>query len=265
MSIGDVWLRDTVMSYGKIIVTLIILIYIIFRKWPKLCEIVYKAHLLGFEMELAEIAFPYKKELFKILETIVSNDKSLRSKGCIRVLEIGVKTGDNIRFYPDNTHFIGVDWNTKLAEYLNDDNHSWQFGHIFVERLIIGDGSNLKLIPDNHVDVVVSIRSLCSIKLPLNALDEIKRILGPGGRYIFMEHVPETKDYFLRWIQIILTRSGLWPSLFGNCHLDFDIIREINDAGFKRVTSTSVILDGPVSQTVHLLLTGQHVLGVAMR
>lgn len=80
-----------------------------------------------------------------------------------------------------------------------------------------------------------------------------------------MEHVPEKKDYFLRWIQIILTRSGLWPSLFGNCHLDFDIIREINDAGFKRVTSTSVILDGPVSQTVHLLLTGQHVLGVAMR
>ncbi|XP_043684876.1 methyltransferase-like protein 7A [Vespula pensylvanica] len=265
MSNSDLWLRDTATFYGKLIITLFISMLIIVRNWTKLCEIVYKSYLVGFELEFAELAFPYKKELFKILGTMISNDELLRSMGCIRLLEIGVKTGDNIQFYPDNTHFIGVDWNVRLAEYLNDENHSLEFGHINVERLIIGDGSNLKQIKTGSVDVVVSIRSLCSIKSPLNTFDEIKRILAPNGKYIFMEHVPETKGYIVRWLQILLTRSGLWPSLFGNCRLNFDFMEEIKGAGFKRVRSRSITLNGPVSQIFHLTLTGRHVLGVAIR
>ncbi|KAK2580145.1 hypothetical protein KPH14_012418 [Odynerus spinipes] len=181
MSSGDLWLRDTATSYGQIIILLFLIIFVINRKWKKLCERVYKAHLVGFELECAELAFPYKRELFKILRKIVSDDEILRSLGCIRVLEIGVKTGDNIQFYPEGTHFIGVDWNIKLADYLVDTNHSWEFGHIVLERLIVGDGSNLKEIPSGCIDVVVSTRSLCSAKSPRLAFSEIRRVLAPVG------------------------------------------------------------------------------------
>lgn len=64
---------------------------------------------------------------------------------------------DNIQFYPDDIHFIGVDWNVGLAEYLNDENHFMEFGHINVKHLIIGYSSNLKQINSGTVDVVVSI------------------------------------------------------------------------------------------------------------
>lgn len=107
MSNNDLWVRDILASYGVIVmITLCIVIWAI-RKWPTLRKDIYKTHLLGFEMEFAELASPYKEHLFKALQYIVSNDEMLRSMGSIRILEIGVKTGMNRiyaqYFFPLNT------------------------------------------------------------------------------------------------------------------------------------------------------------------
>lgn len=96
MSSVDLWMRDILASYGIIVSIILCVVIWMIRKWPTLRKDIYRAHLLGFEMECAELASPYKEHLFKALQYIVSNDEMLRSMGAIRILEIGVKTGANI-------------------------------------------------------------------------------------------------------------------------------------------------------------------------
>lgn len=86
-----------------------------------------------------------------------------------------------------------------------------------------------------------------------------------GGKYIFVEHVPEKEGTFVRWLQIALTRTSIWPSLFGNCRLDADCVAEIENTGFEKVSWTSLALEGYVSHPLHLFLSRQHVFGIATR
>ncbi|XP_011691056.1 PREDICTED: methyltransferase-like protein 7A isoform X1 [Wasmannia auropunctata] len=265
MSNIDLWMRDVLASYGIIGLIILCVVIWIIQKWPTLRKDTYKAHLLGFEMECAELASPYKEHLFKALQDIISNDEMLRSMGSIRILEIGVKTGENIQFYPEGTHLIGVDWNVKLGEYLIKGNRSWQFSHVIIERLITGDGSSLKEVLTGSVDVVVTTRSLCSVKSVHSTLQEIRRVLAPGGKYIFVEHIPEKEGTFIRWLQLALTRTGIWPSLFGDCRLDVNCVADIENAGFKKVSWTFLALEGYISYSLHLILSRQHVCGIATR
>lgn len=87
--------------------------------------------------------------------------------------------GDNLPFYPQGTNFVGVDWNTKLPNYLINSDRSWQFDHLTFERFIIGDGSDLKKVATGYVDAVVTTRSLCSSKSMRKTLQEIRRVLAP--------------------------------------------------------------------------------------
>ncbi|XP_077267088.1 thiol S-methyltransferase TMT1A-like isoform X1 [Temnothorax americanus] len=275
MSSTDLWMRDILASYGVILLIISCVAIWMIEKWPTLRKDTYRAHLLGFEMECAELASPYKEHLFKVLQYIVSNDEMLRSMGSIRILEIGVKTGanwisarahgENVQFYPESTHLIGVDWNIKLGEYLVKGNRSWQFSHVIIERLITGDGSSLKEVLTGCVDAVVTTRSLCSVKSLQSTLQEIRRVLAPGGKYIFVEHVPEKKGTFIRWLQIALTRTGIWPALFGDCRLDVDCVADIENAGFNKVSWTFLALEGYVSHPFHLTLSRQHVFGIATK
>ena len=49
-------------------------------------------------------------------------------------------------------------------------------------------------LPDQSVDVVISSLVLCSVTDPAHVLAEITRILRPGGRYSFVEHVAAPAD-----------------------------------------------------------------------
>lgn len=86
-----------------------------------------------------------------------------------------------------------------------------------------------------------------------------------GGKYIFVEHVLEKEGTFVRWLQIALTRTGIWPSLFGDCHLDVDCVTEIENTGFEKVSWTSLALEGYVTHPLHLFLSKQHIFGIATR
>ncbi|XP_076655746.1 thiol S-methyltransferase TMT1A-like [Halictus rubicundus] len=262
MSVSDLWIRDLFTNYGLLALLFSCAAIVMSQQWSNLQKYVYKAYLTGFEVEWAEIALPHRKRLFKLLHNAVSSDERLRSMGCIRVLEIGVKTGENIPFYPDNTHLISVDRNLKLAEYLIKGK---QFSHVSIERVIVGDGSSLKNVPTGYVDVVVTTRSLCSAKSIPSTLREIHRVLAPGGQYLFIEHVPETEGTFVYWLQKVLSQMKIWPSLFGGCRLTADPIKHIRNIGFASITCDTFILEGCVTQNFHLVLSRKHILGIAIR
>jgi ubiquinone/menaquinone biosynthesis C-methylase UbiE len=66
------------------------------------------------------------------------------------------------------------------------------------------------------VDGFVGTLVLCSVADPDRALGEIRRILKPGGRYAFIEHVAADDDGRLRWQRRL---EPIWKRIAGNCHL----------------------------------------------
>jgi hypothetical protein len=86
-----------------------------------------------------------------------------------------------------------------------------------------------------------------------------------GGKYLFLEHFPDKEGSFIGWIQMILTKTKIWPTLFGGCRLNSDPTRDIKRYGFKEIKLEHVTLQGDVSHPHHLLLTRHHVIGSATR
>ena len=111
------------------------------------------------------------------------------------VLEIGFGTGLNLSFYPDAINeIITVDNNPgvhKLAQKRIDKSS------ITVDHRILS-GENLPMT-DNSFDSVVSTWTLCSIEKVEQAVNEIHRVLKPGGKFFFIEHGLSNEPSIQTW------------------------------------------------------------------
>ena len=106
-----------------------------------------------------------------------SADPELRKKGGLRILEIGPGPGYNFEFYPPNSELTVVEVNPFFEEqfFKKQADHP----HIKMERFVVGFAEDMKSLPDNSVDIVVSTMVLCSVRTVEGALKEIHRILVP--------------------------------------------------------------------------------------
>jgi ubiquinone/menaquinone biosynthesis C-methylase UbiE len=84
-------------------------------------------------------------------------------------------------------------------------------------------------LPDGSVDTAVVTYALCTIPDPRRALREIRRILNPGCRMLFIEHERSTELWRSRWQDRL---NGLWRRLAGGCHLNRSPQQLIDEAGF---------------------------------
>lgn len=96
-----------------------------------------------------------------------------------------------------------------------------------VERLPAEDGT---------FDAVVATLMLCSVRDMAVAIEEMHRVLRPGGKLIFMEHV-RADSSGLRRVQR-LADATVWPLCFGNCHAARDPVAALTDGGFSIVSLT---------------------------
>jgi ubiquinone/menaquinone biosynthesis C-methylase UbiE len=88
-------------------------------------------------------------------------------------------------------------------------------------------------IDDRSIDTVVTTWTMCSIPVLEGALREMRRVLKPGGRLLFVEHgrAPEPR---VRWFQDRFT--PVWKRFSGGCHLN----RAIEDMVGTRVFASSI-------------------------
>ncbi|CAG2061614.1 unnamed protein product [Timema podura] len=168
---------------------------------------------------------------------------------------------ENLKYYPRNSRVTLVDKNVYLQSYF--EANSSRISHLKVERFIISHGDDLRGVPSNSVDVVVATLVLCSAANVGAVLREIRRILAPGGKYYFMEHVHERSPTFLRTVQLLLSASGLWPAVFDGCHLDRDAARSIERASFKDLSYKYVSVED--SRVPLLNLMKSHLIGSATK
>lgn len=86
-------------------------------------------------------------------------------------------SGENLKYFPKNSHVVVVDRNVYLQAYL--DSNPGLTRSVNIERVIVFSEDNLEPIPDNSVDAVVATFVLCSVTRVSLVLSEIKRILAP--------------------------------------------------------------------------------------
>jgi SAM-dependent methyltransferase len=164
------------------------------------------------------------------------------------VLEIGPGGGANLRYLADDVYWIGVEPNRFFLPYL--EREAKRLGR-FVE-LRSGTAERLPL-PDRSVDAVVSSLVLCSVDDVPAALAEVRRVLRPGGRFVFLEHVGAEPGSRLRSVQSAV--RPLWSALAAGCEPDRDLEAAIRSAGFASVRCEAFRLPLP--------LVGPHIAGVA--
>lgn len=143
-----------------------------------------------------------------------------------RVLEIGVGSGLNLPFYaPAAKSLIGLDPSVQLLAMARQAARRASATIEFIN-------SSAETIPlyNRSVDTVVSTWTLCSVSDAIRALGEMRRVLRPSGKFIFVEHgyAPDTN---IRWWQDHLTPG--WKRLSGGCHLNRAIGELIEKAGFR--------------------------------
>jgi ubiquinone/menaquinone biosynthesis C-methylase UbiE len=143
-----------------------------------------------------------------------------------RVLELGCGSGVNFGHYrPPVTDVIAVEPEPTLRERAE---RAAQDAPVRV-TVVAGQADHLPL-DEESVDEAVSSLVLCSVPDQAAALAELRRVLRPGGRLHFYEHVVARNP-----IGRALEHSAdatIWPRVFGNCHLGRDTRASIERAGF---------------------------------
>jgi len=147
-----------------------------------------------------------------------------------QVLEVGAGTGLNIPHYPRAVvRLVLTDPDAHMRRKLSQKAraHDWEQAEVL-------DASLEKLpLPTDAFDAVVGTLVLCSVPRLDRALAEIYRVLKPGGRFVFLEHVAaEDRPRRLRWQQRV---EPFWKRLSGNCHLTRRTAEAIVAAGLALV------------------------------
>jgi SAM-dependent methyltransferase len=101
-------------------------------------------------------------------------------------------------------------------------------------------------LADSKIDTVVMTWALCSIADPLAALREIRRVLKPDGRLLFVEHGLSPEPGIERWQHRL---TPIWCHVAGGCHLDRKMDDLIRSAGFDMIELRTEYASGPRPMT----------------
>jgi ubiquinone/menaquinone biosynthesis C-methylase UbiE len=167
------------------------------------------------------------------------------------VLEIGPGTGANLPYLaPQPLKWVGVEPNRFMRGYLQEK--ALALGM----EVEVRDGTAENLpAPENSVDTVIGTLVLCSVTDQRRVLCEVLRVLKPGGRYLFVEHVAAAQGTMLRRIQRGM--RPLWRHFADGCHPDRETQRAIESAGFHDLRIESFRAPLPVVKP--------HIVGVAVK
>jgi ubiquinone/menaquinone biosynthesis C-methylase UbiE len=184
----------------------------------------------------------------RLINFAMSHDDVMRLRGVLVpnakgiVLEAGIGSGLNMPFYSnDVTKLYGVDPSPELLRMARERAASMLFPVALLER----EAEHIPLAAES-VDTVVVTWSLCSIANPEAALRELRRVLRPGGTFIFVEHGLAPEAGVRKWQNRL---TPVWKRFAGGCHLNRPVADLIRNAGFTITDLRTEYLPGPRPMT----------------
>jgi ubiquinone/menaquinone biosynthesis C-methylase UbiE len=142
-----------------------------------------------------------------------------------RTIDIGAGTGLNVELYPEGiTELVLAEPDEHMLKHLwpklGESGRAAEAVQAPAERLPFDDDS---------FDTAVFTLVLCTVPDPRAALAEAARVLKPGGRLLFVEHVRSPEPGLARW-QDRLERP--WRFLGDGCHCNRDTVATIEASPF---------------------------------
>ena len=156
------------------------------------------------------------------------------------VLEIGFGTGLNIQYYgPAVKSLVGLDpMDVANVETVQRRIQSAPFP---VERKALRADGALPF-DSGRFDTVVTTWTLCSIPGVAEALREMRRVLKPGGQYVFVEHGRAEKQETAIWQDRV---NPLWNRVCDGCNINRKIDQLVQDGGFQMKSLDRFRAQGP--------------------
>ncbi|MFG1699148.1 class I SAM-dependent methyltransferase [Nonomuraea sp. NPDC049309] len=143
-----------------------------------------------------------------------------------RVIEIGAGNGRNFPHYPPAvTEVVAVEPDDTLRAHAAEQARSAP-----VPVSVVPGHAGALPADDDTMDAAVVSLVLCSVPEQRSALAEIVRVLAPGGRLHFYEHVRSPRRP-IAVLQDLITPA--WRRAAGGCHPNRDTLAEIERAGFE--------------------------------
>jgi ubiquinone/menaquinone biosynthesis C-methylase UbiE len=147
-----------------------------------------------------------------------------QAEGC--VLEVGIGSGLNLSYYDPTrvTKVIGIDPSVEMNKLAQ---RAAMEAAIEVELLNL-PGEEIPL-NDCSIDTIVMTYTLCTIPDAQSALEQMCRVLKPGGKLLFCEHGAAPDPSVRRWQDRM---DPVWVRIGGGCHLNRAIPEMIEQGGF---------------------------------
>jgi len=159
-----------------------------------------------------------------------------------RVLEIGVGSGMNLPFYrPPVREVLALEPAPRLIAMARSASRASSMPVSFLE-------ASAEAIPleEHSVDTIVTTWTLCSIPQAATALADMRRVLRPGGKLLFVEHGLAPDEGARRWQDRL---TPVWRCISGGCHLNRPIRSMIEGAGFHLDRIETGYMPGPKPMT----------------
>lgn len=142
------------------------------------------------------------------------------------VVELGAGTGANLGYLPAGTHLYAVEPSVRMHEPLRR-----RCAAAGVQLTILSTGAEEIPLPDASVDEVISSLVLCTVADPDRVIAEVRRVLRPGGRFRFVEHVAAPQRSVRGRVQRAIRRP--WGCVFEGCDPHRHTRDTLERAGFS--------------------------------
>lgn len=142
------------------------------------------------------------------------------------ILEVGVGTGKNFKYYPVGKHITALDFS---REMLRQAKKKRRRDKIDVE-LVFMDVESL-CYADNSFDTIIASFVFCSVPHPVKGLQELYRVCRPGGQVLLLEHVVSSnpvKAFIMKFFNPII-------SFITGANINRDTVKLVKACGFENV------------------------------
>ena len=170
-----------------------------------------------------------------MMENLFSKGRTMFNILRGKILEVGVGTGENLKYYHSSAKLTVFDWSPQMI--LQTKMKVKRLGLRNVKNFVIGDIQRLSnYFEPNSFDYVTSTCVFCSVPYPIKGFKEISKALHPSGKLVQIEHGISN----FRLLNLFMRAFDPITANVRGFHLTRNTLSNLETAGFEVIHEWSL-------------------------